>query len=79
MKMRLCSKILCGLLDDIMGPELHVLCKIMEIRCMGGLYKAGFHLGFFVRGEELLGILDHTHFCRYCMLLYYFGILANGS
>ena len=44
MKMRLCSIMLCGLLDDIMGPlmELHVLGKIMEIRCMGGLYKVQF-------------------------------------
>ena len=44
MKIRLCSIMLCGLLDDIMGPlmELHVLGKIMEIRCMGGLYKVQF-------------------------------------
>ena len=31
----------------------------------------GFHLGFFVWGEEFLGILDHTHFCRYFVLACY--------
>ena len=44
--------------------------------------QAGSHLGFFVwggGGEVLLGILDHTHFCRYCMLLIYSVLLLMAA
>ena len=46
-----------------MGDGSHVFVNSMKIRVSSRIFCFG--------GEELLGILDHTHFCRYFVLACY--------